>query len=168
MIIANINYQASCFGDYSKIVYNNENVIKVLRSFDDLNLVPTNIVESRPNLELNQRLSFASLDGLFGISIFSERIDIRRTSNKRNGFDEEEIDLLSKELIDCLIRIRDIFSDGILAPYRLVWFVSYVIFEMTEEEKKSSGIDFLRPLSSIGKIDWMICRFVMVPERMSG
>ena len=160
-MVSNITYRLSAFSDYSLISYNKEDVIKILSDFTDVILSPTVISEVLSGNVVSQRMQFLAQNGLLLITILSERIDIQVTSNRKDGFQPDEIEDVKRKLGQYMELILNVFSNRVSSPYRLAWFTSYVCFEQTVEEKNAFRDKFLKELNffKTNRIEDMIARF---------
>lgn len=155
IMVSNITYKLSCFADYSQLKYNKEDIITILKAYDNVILTPSIITEMLQNGEVSQRMQFSAQGGLLMITILSQRIDIQITSNDKNGFTDEDVSKVHANLLDNMKKILSIFGDRIADPYRLAWFTSYVYFELTDEEKTNFRNKFLNELEFFreGRLD---------------
>ncbi len=160
-MVSNITYRLSAFSDYSLIAYNKDDVIKILSDFTDVILTPVVISEMLTGNTVSQRMQFLAQNGLLIITIFSERIDIQITSNRKDGFQPEEVEDVKQKIGQYMNLILNVFSDRVSPPHRLAWFTSYVYFEQSDEEKNAYRNKFLKELNyfKTNRLDDTIARF---------
>lgn len=146
MMISNISYKLSLFADYMDIAYTNENIFKIMSVFTGENILPGVISEVMQNGNTSKRLQFVSENGAIVVTILSSRIDVEITSLDKSGFTGEEIEQLSEKLQEIIVKIYKAFSDKIPDANRLAWFVTYMNFELSSEEKKNYRNMFVKQI----------------------
>ncbi len=160
-MISNIAYTFSVFSDCSMLVYNKKDVISILERFDDIDLSPINIQELQPLGVTSQRMQFIAHNGLLIITIGSERIDIQITSDRKEGFTDDEVIKCKNDMELYMGKLFDIFSERVALPYRLAWFTSYIYFNQSSEEKNNFRDKFLKDINYFNerRLDDMIARY---------
>lgn len=145
IMISNISYKLSTFADYSNISYTSENMMKVMRAFEGLELLPGIAQEISADGNTSRRIQLTSANGALTITVYSNRMDAEITSLEKTGFSENEKEKLLPELCELIICMYDEFKQIMPIPNRLAWFTSYVNFELDGEKKKKFREKFIKP-----------------------
>lgn len=134
-MISCIIIRLSSFGDYSNIIYNNENLLKLLNKFDGTDFLPRIVQEMLPDASISTRIQLSSPSGANIITILSTRIDIEFASNRKEGFTKVELKELKDKSVQYLNWVYKAFSDVIQDANRMAWFVTNMLFEIDDTEK---------------------------------
>ena len=160
-MIANVLYRFSIFADFQFITYNKQNIIKLLKVFDNEEFLPSVIQELLPTGVIAQRIQLIAKDGFSSITFLSERIDIQIIASRKEGFNNVEIKSNKDLLANYMKTIYDVFSDVIPEANRLAWIVDYVNFELTSEQKSLFKNRFQKelPFFKEGETEDMLIRY---------
>ena len=160
-MISNVMVRLSVFADYSMLVYDRKDVVKIMECFDEYNLAPSQVMEVDLNGISVPRMMFVGLDNYFSIVIFGNRIDITRVSERKQGFDSDEIADIKTLFVKTYDRLYDIFGKRIPIPYRLAWFTNYVYFEINAEQRRAFRDRFLNRIDFFeeNRLDDMLAKY---------
>ena len=159
-MVANIFYKLTCFADYSPLTYNKRDIINVMNAIDEFDLSPSLLQEIDGN-GASQRMQFTGNNGGLLISVGSERIDIQLSSNRREGFTNEEVEKVQKALLYCMTKLYEVFGKRVPLPYRLAWNTAYVYFDIDQNKKEEYRDRFQvkNPFFSKNPLEDMVVRY---------
>jgi len=145
-MIANIGYRFTTFADYSMLGFSQENMNKIFKACEGIELIPSVIQELAPEIGNSQRMRFITNTGL-SIAIMSNRIDIDILSRKKEGFSEEEICKISVLLLKIMSSIYSAFDYEIQNANRLAWCKTCICLDLSQDYKKKFREHFLKPIN---------------------
>lgn len=143
-MVSNISYKLSAFADYTNISCTSENIMKIISAFKGIDFLPNVISEMLSDGNVSQRIQLRIASGGLSVTILSERIDIELSSGRKEGFSADEKKSLQKELYQMLSTVYQVFDEVIPIANRVAWFVSYVLFEIGDNEKQEYINRFLK------------------------
>lgn len=161
-MVSNIVYKFSAFADYGNISFSQQNMNLLMETFADRELIPAMVNEVTGDGRSMSRLQLATADRLLCISVMSGRIDIQIASDKKGGFDGGQQAQLKAVMADCMGKIYRVFDEIIQESYRLAWDVTYVYFEIDEQERLAYRNRFLQevPFYKEGYTDEFVAQYV--------
>ena len=134
-MMSHVLMRLSSFADYDSLSYSNKHIKKIFDFFSDVELLPNIIPEISQNGMSSPRMQLKVSNFPIIITILTNRIDIDIFSNNQEGFNEEEKSYFNKEILKYMKDIIKCFSNEIQFANRLAWFVSYIYYEISEEDK---------------------------------
>ena len=134
-MMSHVLMRLSSFADYESLSYSNKNIKKIFDFFSDVELLPNIIPEISQNGKSSPRMQLKVSNFPIIITILTNRIDIDIFSNNQEGFNEEEKSNFNKEILKYMKSIVKCFSSEIQFANRLAWFVSYIYYEISEEDR---------------------------------
>lgn len=143
-MLSNISYKFSTFADYSNIMYSQDNIRILMDAFRADDFLPGMVNQIAPDARIPQRLQLSSANQLCRITILNERIDMEIYSDQKSGFAKEKVDEIRQLMVESMQKIYKAFEASIPDAYRLAWNVSYVYFEVSQEEMMQFRSRFLK------------------------
>lgn len=144
-MLSNTVYRLVSFADYSNLNYSKDKVDLLSDVFqkEGYSIMPTQ--EFGPQGELVfQGINLLPNGDKPIIIIGSQRIDVIKGSNKREGFDESDKKQLKLEVVNCILKIYSVFSSMIQDSNRLGWISEYAYFDISEMDMYEFRSRFLK------------------------
>ena len=118
--------------------------MKVIGAFKSQDFLPNVVSEMLADGSISQRIQLRNTSGSLSITILSERVDIEWSAGRKEGFSEDEKKSLQSDLYQMLNMVYQVYDEVIPAANRVAWFVSYVMFEIDDDEKQEYIDRFLK------------------------
>lgn len=146
-MISNVLYRIISFADYSNISYS-PSVISLLKdkfgSGYTFNQLPEPLLNGNLHFGINMISPDMSIHP--NINLGSMRIEMAMASNKKTGFDDEDLTNAKKSMINSFSILYSLFSEVMQDANRLACISNYAFFEIDENEMYSFKERFLKPL----------------------